>query len=234
MSGLSGRARPPRPCGAAGGERLSGQLTEQLVETAAQTPVSDARESDDNLIRLWQDELREAREKLEVYESDADTARTFEADVRHTQEVVQSLPQRILTRRAQIAYEAWANDHLRGFTEIPVVSKDRSFASVRKEYLSLLSPDLAGAIPKKSALWADWSVWNFKRHALNRAKALPAEAVHRARNALSHFERLEVWQAVGMADPWLVGMMATPEGKERFYLLYDWGLESTTDRELLR
>ncbi len=207
---------------------------ERLAETAAQTPVSDAMESDDNLVRLWQDELREAKEKLEVYESDAETARTFEADLRHTQAVLESLPQRILTRRAEIAYEAWAQNHLRGFTEIPVVSKDRSFASVRKEYLSVLAPELAVAIPKKSVLWADWAVWNFKRHALNQAKALPAEAVHRARNALSHFERLEVWQAVGMADPWLVGVMATPGGKERFYMLYDWGLESTLDRESLR
>ncbi len=207
---------------------------EQLAETAAQTPVSDAMESDDNLVRLWQDELREAKEKLEVYASDAETARTFGADLRHTQAVLERLPQRILTRRAEIAYEAWAQDHLRGFTEIPVVSKDRSFASVRKEYLSVLAPELAVAIPKKSVLWADWAVWNFKRHALNQARALPAEAVHRARNALSHFERLEVWQAVGMADPWLVGVMATPGGKERFYMLYDWGLESTPDRESLR
>lgn len=207
---------------------------EQLVETAAQTRVSDEVESDDNLVRLWQDELREAKEKFEVYASDAQLAQTFEADLRHTQAALQRLPERILNRRAEIAYEAWARDSLRGLVEIPVVSKDRAFVSVRKEYLTVLAPDLARAIPQKSALWADWSVWNFKRHALNRAKALPAEAVHRARNAMKHFERLEVWQAVGTADPWLVGTVRAPGDQERYYLLYDWGVESTFDRELLR
>jgi len=207
---------------------------EQLVEAAAQTRVSDEVESDDNLVRLWQDELREAKEKIEVYRSDAGIARAFEADVEHTEKALAALPQRILSRRAELAYEAWAQEHLRGLVEIPVTSEDRTFASVRKEYLALLSPELATAIPKKSALWEDWSVWNFKRHALNRAKALPAEAVHRARNALTHFERLEVWQAVGMADPWLVGVIAAPSGKDHYYLLYDWGLETTLDTTLLR
>ena len=153
---------------------------EQLTETAAQIPVSDEVESDDNLVRLWQDELREAKEKIDLYRSDVEMARTFE------------------------------------------------------EYLTLLSPELATAIPKKSALWEDWSVWNFKRHPLRQATALPAEAVRRARNALRHFERLEVWQAVGMADPWLVGVMAAPSEAERYYLLYDWGLETTLDRALAR
>jgi hypothetical protein len=207
---------------------------EQLTEEAAQVPVSQEVESDDNLVRLWQDELREALEKVEVYHSDEDLARTFEADRRHTEAVLQEVPRRILARRAEIAYDEWAHDHLSGLVEIPVVSKDHAFASVRKEYLTLLAPELSTAIPKKSALWADWSVWNFKRHPLNRAKALPAEAVHRARGALRHFERLEVWQAVGTADPWLVGVMETPAGKERYYLLHDWGLEATLDRELMR
>jgi len=207
---------------------------EQLAEAAAQTRVSDEVESDDNLVRLWQDELREAKEKIEVYRTDAAMARAFEADVEHTERSLETLPQRILTRRAEIAYGVWARENLRGLVEIPVVSEDRVFASVRKEYLTLLSPELATAIPKKSALWEDWSVWNFKRHPLNRAKALPAEAVHRGRNALKHFERLEVWQAVGMADPWLVGVTTAPPGKEHYYLVYDWGLETTLDSTLLR
>ena len=207
---------------------------EQFLEQAAQVSVSDEVESDDNLVRLWQDELREAREKIEVYRSDVEMARTFEADRKHTETVLQSLPQRIAGRRAEILFDAWTKESLRGFIEIPVVSKDHVFASVRKEYLTLLSPDLAKEIPKKSALWADWSVWNFKRHPLNRAKALPAEAVHRARGSLKHFERLEVWQAVGMADPWLVGVLQAPSGEEHFYLLFDWGLETTLDRDLMR
>ncbi len=207
---------------------------EQLVEAAAQTRVSDEVESDDNLVRLWQDELREAQEKLEVYRSDAAMATAFAADLEHTEQTLATLPQRILSRRAEIGFDAWAQEKLRGLVEIPVVSEDRVFASVRKEYLALLSPELASAIPKKSVLWEDWSVWNFKRHPLNRAKALPAEAVRRARHALEHFERLEVWQAVGMADPWLVGVVAAPSGKEHYYILYDWGLETTLDTALLR
>ncbi len=207
---------------------------EQLSEAAAQIPVSDEVESDDNLVRLWQDELREAKEKIEVYRSDADLAETFAADLEHTETVLRSLPDRILTRRAEIAFDAWARVQLHGLPEIPVVSKDHLFASVRKEYLTLLSPELARAIPKKSALWADWSVWNFKRHALHQATALPAEAVHRARNALRHFDRLEVWQAVGMADPWLIGIISDARSTERYFLLYDWGLETTLDSALAR
>ena len=223
-----------RPWEILGGEILSARLMEQFVEAAAQTRVSDEVESDDNLVRLWQDELREAHEKIGLYRSDSEMARAFEADLEHTETVLQSLPQRILSRRAEIAFEAWTREHLRGLLEIPVVSKDHAFASVRKEYLTLLSPELAIAIPKKSALWADWSVWNFKRHPLSRAKALPAEAVRRARNMLQHFERLEVWQAVGMADPWLIGVVAAPSGKEHYYLVYDWGLETTLDSALAR
>jgi hypothetical protein len=207
---------------------------EQFLEQAAQVRVSDEVESDDNLVRLWQDELREAEEKIEVYRSDAEMARTFEADMRHTKTVLESLPQRIATRRAEILFDAWTSETLRGFVEIPVVSKDHVFASVKKEYLTILSPELAKEIPKKSNLWADWNVWNFKRHTLSRAKALPAEAVHRARGSLRHFERLEVWQAVGMADPWLVGILRSPSGSERFFLLFDWGLETTLDRSLMR
>src|SRR6266705_7174107 len=162
------------------------ELMEQLRIDAAQRPVSGEEESDDNLVRLWQDELRGAQEKLA------------------------------------------------GLAEIPVASMDRSFASIRKEYLTVLAPELAIAIPKKSHLWADWSVWNFKRHRLDRAKALPAEAVHRARGSLTHFDRLEVWQAVGTADPWLVGVVRTPNGRERFYLVYDWGVETSAGRDALR
>src|SRR6266542_3831464 len=47
------------------------ELMEQLRIDAAQRPVSGEEESDDNLVRLWQDELREAREKLDMYRSDA-------------------------------------------------------------------------------------------------------------------------------------------------------------------
>ena len=210
------------------------ELVEQLRIDAAQRPVSGEQESDDNLVRLWQDELREAREKLEVYRSDASASRAFGADVRHTQAVLESLPARIATRRAEIAYEQWAQETLAGLAEIPVSSMDRSFASIRKEYLTVLAPELAIAIPKKSHLWTDWSVWNFKRHRLDRAKALPAEAVHRARGSLTHFDRLEVWQAVGTADPWLVGVVRTPNGRERFYLVYDWGVETSAGRDALR
>jgi len=210
------------------------ELMEQLRIDAAQRPVSGEEEGDDNLVRLWQDEMREAQEKLEAYRSDVSTARAFEADVRHAQAVLESLPTRIVTRRAEIAYEQWAQETLAGLVEIPVTSMDRSFASIRKEYLTVLAPELATAIPKKSHLWADWSVWNFKRHPLSRAKALPAEAVHRARGSLKHFERLEVWQAVGTADPWLVGVMRTPGGQQRFYLLFDWGVETSAGRDALR
>lgn len=213
---------------------MSARLTEQLAEQAAKASVSDEIESDDNLVRLWQDELREAKEKRDVYESDAGLEKAFRADAKHTESVLAELPQRIATRRAEIGYELWAKENLSAFHEIPVASKDKSFASVAKPALELLAPELSREIPKKSALWADWSVWNFKRHRLNRFKALPAEAVQRARGSLHHFERVEVWQAVGMADPWLVGVMRTPSGQERFHLLYDWGLETTLDRDLLR
>lgn len=226
------------PCIAPGapreGKAVSARLTEQLVEQAAQTPVSDEVESDDNLVRLWQDELRDAAEKMDAYRSDTGLARTFRADMKHTATVLEDRPRRIATRRAEIAYETWAQEHLSAFHEIPVASKDRTFASVPKAQLELLAPELAAEIPKKSALWADWSVWNFKRNRLNRFKALPAEAVQRARGSLQHFEHVEVWQAVGMADPWLVGAMREPSGRDRFYLLYDWGLETTLDCDAMR
>lgn len=106
---------------------------EQLLADAAQRPESDEVETDDNLVRLWQDELREAQEKIEVYRSDGEVVQTFEADLRHTQAMLASLPQRIAARRTEIAYELWANATLAGLAEIPVVSMDRSFASVRKE-----------------------------------------------------------------------------------------------------
>ena len=213
---------------------MSARLTEQLLEHVARASVSDEVESDDDLIRVWQDELREAVEKIELYRSDAGVAKTFRADAKHTEASLAQLPSRIASRRSEIAYELWSKEHLAAFREIPVTSRDKSFASVTKTDLEALAPELHRAIPLKSALWADWSVWNFRRHRLSRFKALPAEAVHRARGSLQHFERLEVWQAVGMADPWLVGAIQTPTGKERFYLLFDWGLETTLDRELLR
>ena len=59
------------------------------------------------------------------------------------------------------------------------------------------------------------------------------KAVHRARGSLALFERLEVWQAVGMANPWLVGVMCTPAGPEGFYLLDSWSLETRSDRKSL-
>ncbi len=67
-----------------------------------------------------------------------------------------------------------------------------------------------------------------------RSASRPAEAVHRARGSLTHFDRLEVWQAVGTADPWLVGAVRTPSGRERFYLVYDWGVETSAGRDALR
>ncbi len=213
---------------------MSARFVEQLVDTAAQTRVSDEVESDDNLVRLWQDELREARDKVDFYRAHSELADAFAADREHSEALLVSLPQRIVTRRTELAFEEWMRENLQGLVKIPVDTKDHVFASVKKEYLSVLSPELARAIPKKSALWADWSVWNFKRHPLNRAKALPMEAVHRARNMLQHFERLEVWQAVGMADPWLVGILPAPSGEEHFFLLYDWGLETTLDSAMLR
>ena len=213
---------------------MTSRLTEQLVERAAKASVSEEVESDDDLVRVWQDELREAAEKMDLYRSDTGLARAFRADVRHTQVALAELPSRISARRAEIAYETWAKENLSPFTSIPVVSKDKSFASVQKAHLEVLAPELAREIPKKSVLWEDWSVWNFKRHRINRFKALPAEAVQRARGSLTHFERVEVWQAVGMADPWLVGSMRTPSGEERFYLLYDWGLETTVQSSGMR
>ncbi|TLZ70076.1 MAG: hypothetical protein E6K06_08565 [Methanobacteriota archaeon] len=89
-------------------------------------------------------------------------------------------------------------------------------------------------IPKKSHLWADWTVWNFRRRPVHRASAMPAEALRRTQASLAYFERLEVWHAVGMADPWLVGGVRLPSRRERFYLLYDWGTETTADRQGLR
>lgn len=200
----------------------------------AEKSAHDEVESDDDLIRAWQDELREAAEKMEVYRSDAASAQTFEADVRHTHAILATLPQRIAARRAEIAQERWAETTFAGLTEIPVASLDRSFVSVAKEVLSRIAPELSAAIPKKSRLWADWSVWNFKRRSVRRANTMPAEALRRAHGALAHFERLEVWQAVGMEDPWLVGVVRLASRRERFYLLYDWGLETTAKRGALR
>ena len=51
---------------------------------------------------------------------------------------------------------------------------------------------------------------------------------------MDHFERIEVWQAVGMADPWLVGVMHFFADRERFYLLHDWGIEASPTRVALR
>lgn len=201
------------------------------MTTAAQKSMSEEIETDDNLVRLWQDELRDVQEKIEVYRSDGSIGRAFGADQRSARAVLATLPQRIVERRMEIAYERWAQENLAGLTEIPVASLDRRFVSVKKEDLTVLAPALAVAIPKKSRLWANWSVWNFKRHPLHRARSLPAEAVRRARGSLMHFERLEVWRAVGMADPWLVGVMRGPAGRARFYLLYEWGLETTRGRD---
>ena len=102
------------------------------------------------------------------------------------------------------------------------------------EIASQIANGLAAEIPKKSHLWADWTVWNFRRRPVHRASAMPAEALRRTQASLAYFERLEVWHAVGMADPWLVGGVRLPSNRERFYLLYDWGTETTADREDLR
>jgi hypothetical protein len=213
---------------------VSAQRTVPPRRWVPEKSAHDELDSDDDLVRAWLDELREAEEKMEAYESEVSIARTFEADVRHTQTVLATLPQRIAARRAEVAEERWAKETFGGLQEIPVASMDRSFASVKKGDLSRIAPDLAAAIPKKSQLWADWSVWNFRRRSLRRASKLPAEAVRRAHGSLAQFERLEVWQTVGMTDPWLVGRVRLPSGRERFYLIYDWGLETTAERRALR
>src|SRR2546422_11766842 len=59
---------------------------------------------------------------------------------------------------------------------------------------------------------------------------MPAEALRRTQASLAYFDRLEVWHAVGMADPWLVGGVRLPSRRERVYLLYDWGTETTAGR----
>jgi len=201
---------------------------------AIETAAHDDLETDDDVVRAMQDELHEAEEKLEVYRSDASLAQTLDADVQHTERTLATLSQRIGTRRAEIAEESWASKTFAGLREIPVASQDRSFVSVRKEDLSRIAPRLAAEIPKKSHLWADWTVWNFRRRPVHRASAMPAEALRRTQASLAYFERLEVWHAVGMADPWLVGGVRLPSNRERFYLLYDWGTETTADREDLR
>ena len=198
------------------------------------TSAHDDLETDDDVVRAMQDELHEAEEKLEVYRSDASLARTLEADVQHTERTLATLSQRIAARRADIAEESWARETLAGLREIPIVSRDRTFVSVRKEDLVWIAPRLAAEIPKKSHLWADWTVWNFRRRPVHRANAMPAEALRRAQASLAYFTRLEVWHAVGMTDPWLVGGVRLPSRRERFYLLYDWGTETTADREDLR
>src|SRR5207244_4075724 len=81
-----------------------------------------------------------AEEKPEVYRSDASLARTLDADVQHTETTLATLPRRIAARRAQIAEESWATETFAGLPEIPIASYDRSFASVRKEDLSLIAP----------------------------------------------------------------------------------------------
>jgi len=201
---------------------------------AIETAAHDDLETDDDVVRAMQDELHEAEEKLEVYRSDASLAQTLDADVQHTERTLATLSQRIGTRRAEIAEESWASETFAGLREIPVASQDRSFVSVRKEDLSRIAPRLAAEIPKKSHLWADWTVWNFRRRPVHRASAMPAEALRRTQASLAYFERLEVWHAVGMADPWLVGGVRLPSRRERFYLLYDWGTETTADRQGLR
>src|SRR2546422_3875728 len=60
---------------------------------------------------------------------------------------------------------------------------------------------------------------------------MPAEALRRTQASLAYFERLEVWHAVGMADPWLVGGVRLPSRRGRVYLFYDWGTETTAERQ---
>src|SRR3989449_633135 len=220
-----------------------GRLTGDSVTARRATPgparaieawAHDGLETDDDVVRAMQDELHEAEEKLEVYRSDASLARTWDADVQHTERTLATLSQRIATRRAEITEESWASETFAGLREIPVASQDRSFVSVRKEDLSRIAPRLAAEIPKKSHLWADWTVWNFRRRPVQRANAMPVEALRRTQASLAYFERLEVWHAVGMADPWLLGGVRLPSNRERFYLLYDWGTETTADRQDLR
>jgi hypothetical protein len=213
---------------------MTAQRTIHLPGKPIEKSAHEDLETDDDVVRAMQEELREAEEKIEVYRSDAAIARAFEADVRHTEATLATLSGRIAARRAEIADELWAKQTFAGLPEIPVASRDRSFVSLKKDDLSRIAPHLAAAIPKKSRLWADWTVWNFRRRPLRRASAIPAEAVRRAHGSVAHFHRLEVWQAVGVADPWLVGVLRLSSGGERFCLLYDWGLEMTAGREALR
>ena len=90
-----------------------------------------------------QDELHEAEEKVEIYRSDSSLARTLDADVQHTERRLATLPRRIAARRAQIEEESWASETFAGLREIPIVSRDRTFVSVRKEDLSRIDPRLA-------------------------------------------------------------------------------------------
>src|SRR2546428_5980531 len=201
---------------------------------ATETSAHDDWETDDDVVRAMQDELHEAEEKLEVYRSDASLARTLDTDVQQTERTLATLPRRIAARRAQIAEESWASETFAGLREIPIASRDRTFVSVRKEDLARIAPRLAAEIPKKSHLWADWTVWNFRRRPVHRASAMPAEALRRTQASLAYFERLEVWQPVGMADPWLVGGVRRPSNRGRFYPLYDWGNQTTAERGDLR
>jgi hypothetical protein len=213
---------------------VTARRTIPIQARAPETSANDDLESDDDVVRTIQDELHEAEEKLGLYRSDASLARTLDADVQHTKVRLATFSRRIAARRAEIAEESWARKTFAGLQEIPVASQDRSFVSVRKEDLSRIAPRLAAEIPKKSHLWADWTVWNFRRRPVHRANAMPAKALTRVQVSLAYFERLEVWHAVGMEDPWLVGGVRLPSRRERFYLLCDWGTETTADRQDLR
>src|SRR2546425_5022897 len=165
---------------------------------ATETSAHDDWETDDDVVRAMQDELHEAEEKLEVYRSDASLAQTLDTDVLHTETTLATLSQRIAARRAEIAEESWASKTFAGLREIPIVSQDRTFVSVRKEDLSRIAPRLAAEIPKKSHLWADWTVWNFRRRPVHRANAMPAEALRRGQGLLPYFERLGVLHPGGL------------------------------------
>src|SRR2546425_12266185 len=212
--------RRPRHDGRLTGDSVTARRAIARQARAIGTSAHDDLETDDDVVRAMQGELHEAEEKLGVYRSDASLARTLDADVQHTQTRLATLPRRIAARRAQIAEESWATETFAGLREIPIASQDRSFVSVRKEDLSLIAPRLAAEIPKKSHLWADWTVWNFRRRPVQRASAMPAEALRRTQASLPYFERLEVWHAVGMADPELVGGGRLSLNWGTLYLLY--------------
>lgn len=212
---------------------MATKSVQNVVEHVEREDVVETYESDDDLIREWQEMLMEAREKLAAYSSDPELARQCRSDRKAARKLLISLPKKIAERRQEIAFDEWRSTQLSHLQQIEVVSKDRGFSSISRENLERLSPDLVRMLDGKFRWWETLEVWNFKRHRLGRFKALPTESLSKIKGSLRHFHRLEIWQAVGTADPWLVGVVKSPLGHECFYRLYDWGVESSLDRKEL-